>query len=230
MADNAQQAAARRQLAARGNQLAPRVDSSGNATSTLERRQERATRRRAVVVGAVEGSEAGPAGAAAGAVKSRSAAKKQERKTRAARGGPRGKNLSLGKMQGPHTAALFAEYFGGALVISLELFTQGATKGYPASIARVMMRLTALTAVFFVLFLMQGSRRGSQAAVWLGLLVDLGIIFTAARGQTFSTTADIISGQGTGIQLTSAGDISGTGGGTGLQAPAQPQGVQLPDE
>jgi hypothetical protein len=136
----------------------------------------------------------------------------------------------MAKLEGPQSGVLFAEYFGGALIISLELFTQGATKGYPASIARVMMRLTALTAVFFVLFLMQGSRRGAQAAVWLGLLVDLGIVFTAARGQTLKTTADIIAGQGTGIQLTSAGDISGSGGGKGLDVPPQPEGVQLPDE
>jgi hypothetical protein len=137
----------------------------------------------------------------------------------------------MSKVEGSHSGILFAEYIGGAVVISLELFTQGANRGYTASMSRVMIRLTALTAVFFVLFLMQGSRRGGQAAVWFGLIVDMGIVFTAGRGQTLSTTADIVSGKGIqDIQLTSAGDIQGGSAGSGINPPPEPQGVQLPDE
>jgi hypothetical protein len=137
----------------------------------------------------------------------------------------------MSKVEGSHSGILFAEYIGGAVVISLELFTQGANRGYTASMSRVMIRLTALTAVFFVLFLMQGSRRGAQAAVWFGLIVDMGIVFTAGRGQTLSTTADIVSGKGVqGITLTSAGDIQGGSAGSGINPPPEPEGVQLPDE
>jgi hypothetical protein len=83
--------------------------------------------------------------------------------------------------------------------------------------------------VFFVLFLMQGSKRGGQLAIWLGLLIDLGVIFTAAREQLFTTTANIISGKGTGVTLDSTGALS-SGGGTGLQVPPEPIGVTLPSE
>ena len=240
MADTPQQAEARRQLAARGNRLAPRVDpDTGEPTPTPRAaRAGRATERRAVVKGAVEGSEAGPVGVAAGAVKGRAGARKQQRAsapTRSrSRGSSRGRGPGIAKLSGPATGALFAEYFAGALIISFDLFTETPTKGYVPTISKVMMRLTALTMVFFVLFLMQGSQRGAQFAVWFGLLVDLGVIFTAARAQTFSTMSDIISNKGTpaGAQLTSDVSGSSTGGSlaSALSVPQTPPGTQLPDE
>jgi hypothetical protein len=146
--------------------------------------------------------------------------------------GPGGSGLQIKSLNGPHTGALFAEYFAAVLIIVLALFTESATKGYPATISKVMMRLTALTMVFFVLFLMQGSKRGGQAAIWLGLMIDLGVIFAAAQEQLFSTVATMVSGKGLtsqGVTLDSTGGLS-SGGGTGLQVPAQPTGVTLPDE
>lgn len=222
MADTPQQAEARRQLAARGNQLAPRV-SEGRAT-----RPGRATQRRAVVKGAVEGSVEGPAGAAAGAArgarKPRSPASSRTGRTARATGryaGNRAGKFGIAKLDSPASGALFAEYFAGALIISLDLFTKSATAGYLGTMSKIMMRLTALTAVFFVLFLMTGSQRGGQAAIWFGLLVDLGIIFTAARSQTFTTLSDMIAGKGTGVTLDAVT--------TALAAP-HPDQVQLPDE
>jgi hypothetical protein len=121
----------------------------------------------------------------------------------------------------PASGALFAEYFAGAFVISVSLFTKSGQDGYLPTMSKIMMRLTALTAVFFVLFLMTGSRRGGQIAMWFGLLVDLGIIFTAAKGETFTTLSDMISGKGTGVKLLSASDA--------LKAP-HPEQMQLADE
>jgi hypothetical protein len=240
MADTPEQARARAALKARGNELAPQVDpATGEApkransgTVALRERSQRAGQRRAVVKGAATGIKTGPAGAARGAAKGAAKTRKSSAGARA-RGyaGKRSKAFAMGKVEGAQSGALLAEYLGGAVIISLELFTQGASRGYVSSMARVMIRLTALTAVFFVLFLMQGSRRGGQFAVWFGLLVDLGIILTAARGQTFSTTSDIVSGKGIqGISLTSAGDISGGAQDSGINPPPQPEGVQLPDE
>jgi hypothetical protein len=132
---------------------------------------------------------------------------------------------------GPRSGALFAEYFAGGLIICLDLFIKAPTQGYLPVMGKTIIRLTALTAVFFVLFLMQGSRRGAQAAVWFGLLVDLGIIFTAARGQTLSSMADVISGKGLPVQTLSAGTTSDTGNqASALTAPPTPEGVTLPDE
>lgn len=226
MADTPQQAEVRRQLAARGNQLAPRTEPAT--------RPGRATERRAVISGAAKGAEAGPAGVAVGAARGRQAsrARPAQTATRASSSpGPRrssrgGSGFTIKPMTGPASGALFAEYFGAALVIVLELFTKSASEGYLGTMSKVMMRLTALTAVFFVLFLMTGSKRGGQAAIWFGLLVDLGVIFTAARGQTFSTAASEVSGQGSGITLDAAGLSKEA---SSLTAP-HPEQTQLPDE
>jgi hypothetical protein len=61
-----------------------------------------------------------------------------------------------------------------------------------------MVRLTALTAVFFVLLLIAGSPNSGKAAAWFGALVDLGIVFTATRESMFSTLADVVQGVPTG--------------------------------
>lgn len=238
MADTPEQAEARRQLAARGNELAPRVDAStgkpANAPSAPSARAGRATERRAVVKGAVT---AGPAGAARGAAKGRAetrktrsaASSRASSRARTTRGGP-----GIASLSGPATGALFAEYFAGALIITFQLFTDTPSRGYLPTVSKVMMRLTALTAIFFVLFLMQGSKRGAQFAVWFGLLVDLGVIFTAARSQTFSTMADMIGNKGTpaGTQTVSAdsGGSAAPSSGDRFGVPATPPGTQLPDE
>lgn len=197
------------------------------ASNELQKRQSRATQRRAAVKGALEGSEAGPEGAAIGAA---TAARKTRTssttsaptrtRTRARKlpsaGGFKGPSLT-----GPHTSAIFAEYIAAVVIISLGIFVKGGAQGYSVVMSNVMMRLTALTAVFFVLFLMAGSKKGGQAAVWFGLLVDLGVVFSAARTQTFSTMADIISGKGTGVDTTTL---------TSSTTEAEPQRIQLPDE
>jgi hypothetical protein len=235
VADTPEQARVRASLRARGNQLAPRVGSPGaksapSASTALNQRKERATRRRTVVLGAVEGSEAGPAGAAVGAAKaarsSRVSASSRSSPTTARRArsyaGGRAKGFTLKKLNSPQSGALFAEYFGGALVICLDLFVEAPSAGYATTMSKVMIRLTALTAVFFVLFLMTGSKRGGQAAVWMGLLIDLGIIFTAARAQTFSTTADEIAGKGSGVTTDAATSA--------LTPPVVPPGVTFASE
>lgn len=208
------------------------------ASTELEVRRSRATQRRQVIRGAVVGSEIGPAGAAVGAARASRSSRKaasssasssaRPSRTRRAAGatgryaGRRASKFAIQRLEGPASGALFAEYFGGALVIATGLFTKGPSKGYLDTMAEIMMRLTALTAVFFVLFLMTGSKRGGQAAIWLGLIVDLGIVFTAARGQHFTTLASEIAGQGSGVELTAMHDA--------LKVPPTPAGVQLPDE
>ncbi len=210
------------------------------ATEALAVRQQRAARRRATV----DGSVGVPAGAgvrdtrpsrASVPAPARSSANGRSSsapgKIKAPRGskGSFGSSIKIKPFEGPHTGALFAEYFAAALIIVLALFTETATKGYSATISKVMLRLTALTMVFFVLFLMQGSKRGAQAAIYLGLLIDLGVIYSAAQEQLFSTTAAEVTGKGTGVQLDSAGGLS-DGSGKGLDVPPEPVGVTLPSE
>jgi hypothetical protein len=201
------------------------------STPVSTRQQSAATRRRAVVLGAARGSEAGPAGAAVGAVTAgrvsrTSSAPRASSATRARTIASRAsKGSRKFHIKGPGSlgsGALFAEYFAAVVIIILDLFTQGPAKGYTTTMAKVMIRLTALTAVFFVLFLMTGSKRGGQAAIWIGLIIDLGVVFTAARAQTLATASDEISGTGSGITL----DASNTA----LTAPPVPARIQLPDE
>jgi len=204
-----------------------------NSTDVATRTNRGATARRHVVLGAVEGGPAGAAVAATGKRRASSSAASSEasgaRPTRSARAGrastgyarKRGQAFALKSLSGPASGALFAEYFGGAFIITIELFTKAPTEGYSTVMSRVLIRLTALTSLFFVLFLLSGSKRGGQFAIWFGLLVDLGIVFNAARSQTFSTLSDEISGQGTGISLDSVT--------SSLDVP-HPQQMSLPDE
>jgi hypothetical protein len=238
MADTPEQARARAALRQRGERIAPRVDpATGEAPSTPKTRAGTPGERRAVVRGAVKGAKAGPVGAATEATSADLKARRQARASSSSsrartRGSSRSRGPGISKLSGPATGALFAEYFAGALIITFQLFTDTPSRGYLPTMSKVMMRLTALTAVFFVLFLMQGSRRGAQFAIWFGLLVDLGVIFTAARSQTFTTISDIIGNKGTpaGVQLTAAGDKAGATPGLPFDAPPTPSGTQLPDE
>jgi hypothetical protein len=199
--------------------------------TALAARQQRASRRRAKVL-----SDDEPAGVAAGrgvrdTRPSRITAAPRAPKSPKRSGGATkfGSSFQFKTYDRAPTGALVAEFMGAALIIVLALFTETATKGYAATISKVMMRLTALTMVFFVLFLLQGSKRGAQAAIWLGLLIVIGVIFTAAQEKVFTTTADEVSGKGTGVTLTSKGRLA-DGSGSGLDVPPEPVGVTLPSE
>lgn len=121
-------------------------------------------------------------------------------------------------------APLLAEYIGGVVLICLGTLTQGPSKGYTTVMSELLLRLTALTTVFFILFLLAGSKAG-KAAVWFGLLVDLGIVFTAVNANVLSDTATLLSdtavGGGTATLLSA-------GGGGDLEQPEPPPAVTLP--
>jgi hypothetical protein len=88
--------------------------------------------------------------------------------------------------------------------------------------SELLLRLTALTMVFFVLFLLAGTK-GGKAAVWFGLLVDFGILFTAATENVLADTASVISGQPVGTNSTT---LAASGG--SLDQPEPPPSVTLP--
>jgi hypothetical protein len=103
---------------------------------------------------------------------------------------------------------LIAEFLGGAALITITLFTRGGKQGYQSIMTDLMIRLSALTAIFFVLFLMSGSKRGSQAASAFGALIDLGILYAAAQKQDVSTFVNLITGKGDTSGTTLAADIT----------------------
>lgn len=146
--------------------------------------------------------------------------------TRTARRMSRPSLPSAGGFKGPtltgaHTSAIFAEYIVAVVIITMGLFVRGGAQGYTQTMSNVLMRLTALTSVFFVLFLLSSSKKGGQVAVWFGLLVDLGVILTAARTQTFSTVSDIVAGKGTGVETATL---------TAATTATEPPRMQLADE
>lgn len=110
------------------------------------------------------------------------------------------------------TPVLVGEYIACVLIIGSELITQTARNGYQKTIASVMLRLTALTGVFFVLFMFAtGGGRSSEFAAWFGLLIVIATILDASNKGTIMDMGDLL----TGTALTDQGtvltdEISGT--------------------
>jgi hypothetical protein len=89
---------------------------------------------------------------------------------------------------------LLAEYLAGVFILVFGSVTRGGKSGYQAIMAELIVRLTALTAVFFVLFLLAGTKAG-KAAMWFGVLVDLGIVLTATSQDVFADLANVVQGK-----------------------------------
>jgi hypothetical protein len=93
--------------------------------------------------------------------------------------------------------------------------------------SELIVRLTALTAIFFVLFLLAGTKAG-KAAMWFGLLVDLGIVFTATTQNVFADLASAV--QGKPITDPSTGEALDTATLTASTSVDEPEpAVTLPD-
>jgi len=216
--DTPQQAELRRKLAERGNRVAPRVNpSTGESAGTAQERRETVlsagTRNRAagtprqrrdVVLAGT--AESGSTGRSDGSTGTRGTGTRGRGRGSAtpSLAGPRGRSRSRSgrafkSLTGRESGGiLLAEYFGAVVIIVLGLFTKGPGQGYHQTMADIMLRLTALTGIFFILFLLAGTK-GGKAAVWFGLLVDLGVIFTATRENVLTDTANIVAGKGTGV-------------------------------
>lgn len=199
---------------------------AGNPASEVRSRVKSnpgATARRKIVLGSAEGTVAGPEAAAVTVARAKRQTPQRPARKPAELPKPRKVTGGPGKLSGTASGGLILiEFLAGTLIIVSGLFTKGAAKGYVVTMSEITVRLSALTAVFFILFLVAGSRSGGKAAAWFGLLIDVGIGLHAASEAEFSSLAGIISGQGTGVDqatLTAA---------TTVPEPKPP--VQLPDE
>lgn len=101
----------------------------------------------------------------------------------------------IGNQDANNTGKLIGEWLLGVLIISISVPIQAANVGYGKTITAVMYRLTALTAVFFVLALMTNTK-GGKTAVYAGLLIDLGIIFDAVHNGSLKGGANLARGAG----------------------------------
>jgi hypothetical protein len=165
---------------------------------------------KAAITGTVEGGpEAGAVKAAKTEVKQRGTGAGGKRaprakrtpltKTRTFRAGKQAHSALIGRENG---GVLLGEYLIGGLVIVVSVFTKGTGKGYTDTVSEILLRLSALTAAFFVLFLLANNAKAGKAVAWFGLLIDVGIIFTAYQESEFTVLTDIIKGNPTGVDQT----------------------------
>lgn len=95
-----------------------------------------------------------------------------------------------------HSPVLVAEFLLAILIIGFNGFSDIARNGYQTAMSGVFLRFTAVSGVFFVLFLLSGSKRGSTVAALFGGLVDLGILFNAVNKGAISDLTSVITGGG----------------------------------
>jgi hypothetical protein len=94
-----------------------------------------------------------------------------------------------------HSPILAAEYGIVVLIITGKGISDIARIGYQTAISGIMLRFTAATALWFVLFLLASSKKGSAFAAWFGFLVVLGAVFDAVNSQSTTDLTSIIQGQ-----------------------------------
>lgn len=107
---------------------------------------------------------------------------------------------------GNHTPALLAEYLVALALIGWSGTTKIANNGYQHAISGIMLRFTAVTMVWFVLFLMAAGKRSGTFAAWFGALIDLGILFDAVNSQSVANLTSVIKGQGLNMDKTTLTD------------------------
>lgn len=89
---------------------------------------------------------------------------------------------------------MLAEYLAGILILAVAMIIRGWSNGYLTVMTGFITRATALTGVFFILFLL-GPTKAGKAAMYFGALVDLAILFTATQQNVFSDVAKVVQGQ-----------------------------------
>lgn len=147
-------------------------------------------------------------------IQAKSTAPKAKLSTRVGKAVPAGRAVSAGrKIAGnvklPHsdkrttpalvkvanrTPVLVAELGIAFLIIGINGASNIARDGYQKAISGIMLRYTALTGVFFILFLFTSSKKGSTFAAWFGALIVLGILFDAVNGKGITDLATVIKG------------------------------------
>jgi hypothetical protein len=95
-----------------------------------------------------------------------------------------------------HAPILVAELLAAYILIGFAGISSIAKDGYQNAVSGIMLRFSAVTAIWFVLFLFTGSKRGGTFAAWLGFLVDLGILYDAVNKGAIADMTGIITGGG----------------------------------
>lgn len=136
------------------------------------------------------GSHFSRAGGASGASPSRSGRQPASRRQG---GGPtfRGAKADL-KSVSPQTPKLAAEFLVCVLIITISTFTKPGD--YAVKMSQALWRLTAVTALFFVLALWSMSEKYGKIATAFGVLIVAGVLYHA--GKDISGTINEVAGMG----------------------------------
>lgn len=109
-----------------------------------------------------------------------------------------------------YTQTLVVEYLAAAVLIMVGVVV--GTDSYVKKMSHALVRLTALTGVFFVLALMATGEKSGKFAASFGLLIDIAVLFDQAHNGNLKGIKD---------SLKSAGGDSESGGGGGAPPRAE---------
>lgn len=97
---------------------------------------------------------------------------------------------------GNHAPVILAEYVLAMIIIVIKTITGTAKTSYQEAMAVAMLQASALTGVFFILFLIASGKRASKVAAWFGVLIDLGVLFTAVNANSITDFTSLVQGKG----------------------------------
>lgn len=98
------------------------------------------------------------------------------------------------RSRGSYSQMLLLEYLVAAVLILLGVFV--GTDHYAKKMSAALLRLTALTGLFFVLALVASGPGSGKFAATFGLLIDVGVLFDSANSGHLQTIASVLKGGG----------------------------------
>lgn len=104
--------------------------------------------------------------------------------------------LATAKGAAPKTSTLIVEWLVAVLVIFWGVL-DGQTD-YVSAMSKALWRVTALSGVFFVLALVMRGKNTGRVAIAFGAIIDLAVIFEAAKNGSIKGLAGVFEGTGTG--------------------------------
>lgn len=122
---------------------------------------------------------------------------------------------------GSYSGILLAEYLTAAILICFGAFT--GDKSYSEKMAAILLRLSALTGVFFVLSLVASGQNSGRFAAAFGGLIDVAVLFDASKSGVIKTVGDS-------LKAGSPNAGGGSGGGGGSQPRAEATSYELPSD
>ena len=108
--------------------------------------------------------------------------------------------------KGSKTTTLIAEWLIACVLIIVSVFD--GTNEYLDAMHDALMRLLAVSAVYFCLALLMRGKGTSKVAVAFGGIIDLALVLNLGKKGTFDSIAKMFTASGTGGQTITAADVT----------------------